>query len=594
MSRLSLIRTLALLLLLALGLAVQAPKGASPAPLQTEAVVLAAADDPYLPLAQEIAQGVQLPLAHTPAEALARRPAFLIWVASPAHLSDAAMVGLGRALEGQGGAVAVGLISGSTLEQARALWLRQAEVRPQPAVAVNAEHAEAGFPHGRILTPAGEEPLSLAGLQRALRGAGYLTFTGHGGTRYWRLAEGMRFLPADIPALPPIVIGTASCNTFRLWEEDSIALAFVDRGAAAYAGFSYSPNEGYLIGEFDGLPFRYTWPEFPIGCVMAVQARGTRQGFAAFPYYWLLGDPRLALQAAAPYRLVRDEVQGDRRTLVYAGAPAGVIPVRVPGGAGYTFVEAEGITAAWARDPFYNSRLQMADIGEDKYLLVEHAGGELTLRLRRRPPLGWVPLDIAADALDHTLIHLQRNGGDLMALAGGGLALIGVAWRLLRRRAPLALLLPAAIAGLTFAALHGLYSLLRLGQVTITSKPVFLSPLGIAATFLLVAAGAFLYLSSQSRRGREFAVWLAALPALLAMVFGLVVCPLNLLVFAPRLGTGLYNLALALLALGALLIELVLFELAFALLRLVWGRARTREASAAERENPLVAGDEAT
>jgi hypothetical protein len=46
----------------------------------------------------------------------------------------------------------------------------------------------------------------------------------------------------------------------RLNAARSMALAAVAKGAAAFAGFLFSPIEGYLIGEFDGLPFRYTGP----------------------------------------------------------------------------------------------------------------------------------------------------------------------------------------------------------------------------------------------------------------------------------------------------------------------------------------------
>lgn len=77
------------------------------------------------------------------------------------------------------------------------------------------------------------------------------------------MAEGVKITPEDVPQLDRAVIGTGSCQTVRPGNPDSIARCFVDQGAAAYSGFVYSPNEGYLIGEFDGLPFRYTWPDFP-------------------------------------------------------------------------------------------------------------------------------------------------------------------------------------------------------------------------------------------------------------------------------------------------------------------------------------------
>jgi hypothetical protein len=50
------------------------------------------------------------------------------------------------------------------------------------------------------------------------------------------------------------------------------------------------------------LPFRYTWPGFPIGHVVQFQNRGAVQDFAAFPYCFLLGDPRITVQSAPAYR----------------------------------------------------------------------------------------------------------------------------------------------------------------------------------------------------------------------------------------------------------------------------------------------------
>lgn len=576
MRNLSLIRTPVLTLVFVLSLMTQGPQplleARQPAATASPAgsVVLAADDDPYYPLAEEIARREGLPIAHGLDEALLRGPAFLLWVASPSRLSDRVLIGTSLRLTGRPSPPAVGIISGATIESARQLWLRAGQVSGEQVVVANGAYPSAGIVTGRLIAIDQEtrttQPLHKGSLRDALQKAGYLTFTGHGGRGYWRLDDETQFIAADVPPLPPIVIATASCSTFRLWEKGSIALAFASQGAAAYAGFSYSPNEGYLIGEFDGLPFRYTWPEFPIGYVIQVQNRGTLQGFAALPYYWLLGDPRIALQARPLFQPERDELQGNLRTLVYADLPAGTIPLRIPGGAGYSFVEAVAVTAASTRDPFYNSRLQMADIGADKYLLVDQRGGGLTVRLRRGPPLLWLPLDVLTDCLDHTLLYIQQNGGDLIGMVLGVLALLPVAWRL-RRRAPARLLMPAAAAGVLMAGLHGLYALARLGQVTITSKPVALPPLALLGTFLLAGCGAFLFLSAGSRLGREVAVWLAVCPVLAAGLFSAaVVAALNLLVFAPQIGSGLYNHALGLLALGTLIVECTAFDLAFSLL----------------------------
>ena len=256
-----------------------------PAPAARKTVVMASRDDPYFPLAEEIARSERPRDCHGFDSAWKLNPEFLLWVIAPANLSDRVVVELGLAVRRLHASVSIGIISGSTLENARLLWQRKAQVRGQRSYAVNAEYPAARVFQGRIRTFAPEEtrPLTKDALRAALQQADYLTFTGHGGAGYLSLAPGNSMTARDIPPLPPAVVGTASCQTFRPWRPDSIALAFAERGAAVYAGFVYSPNEGFLLGEFEGLPFRYTWPEFPIGHVMQVQAAGTLRGFAAFP-----------------------------------------------------------------------------------------------------------------------------------------------------------------------------------------------------------------------------------------------------------------------------------------------------------------------
>jgi hypothetical protein len=269
--------------------------------------------------------------------------------------------------------------------------------------------------------------------------------------------------------------------------ENSIALAFVDQGAAAYAGFAYSPNEGYLIGEFDGAPFRYTWPGFPIGHAVQVQNRGTLKGFAQFPYYYLLGDPRISLQDEPPYRLDEDREEAGGRRLRYVDAPAGIIPLRIAGGARYSYVRIPGVTSSWESEPFYNSRLQMADFGDDKYILFEHPGGAFEVLLSERPPWYWLVLDLLLDSLDHTLVYLPQTGGDIVALFTGGVAWLALV-RLLRRNGRDRLYLLASVStGAFLACVHGVYVLVRLPELTITSKMVELSLSALVGTFLVTS-----------------------------------------------------------------------------------------------------------
>lgn len=562
------------LLLVSLFCAIHGPVAETPAvdltPAQVSALVLANPQDPYYPLAEEIAQHEQIPLVHSLEDALKWRPVYLLWVVSPAYLSDRVLADSGLALRDQPSAPSIGIISGSRVADARALWLRRSEVRGERIFAANAAN-----PHGHIeaeiLAFDGADgtprPLTLVNLVQALESADYLTFTGHGGASYLRLDEEVKLQSADIPALPTAVIATGSCNTFRLWEDESIALAFADRGAAAYAGFAFSPNAGYLIGAYRGVPFRYTWPDFPIGHAVQVQNHGAMQGFAHFPFYWLLGDPRVSLQEQAPYRLVEDAISGSWRTLSFVGAPAGVVPVRIPDGARYHFLEIAGVGASWDRDPFYNARLQMANVQDDKVVLFEHRGGDFSVRLRLQPTWYWVAADVLTDALDNTLLFTQEGGGDILFTILGVLALVPVVVLLMRKKASPRTLVPAVLTGLAFAALHGLYALARLDRLTITSKTVVFHPLGLAGTFLLAGCGAFLFLSARSWRGRVVAVAVAALgPLVLALFYSGLLTVANNLVLRAELSTGLWNLAPSAQALIALAFEGMLFGLVFLML----------------------------
>jgi hypothetical protein len=420
---------IALLSMIVLGLSVmhRVVTSASPSTPQSqcELVVLSNPDDPYYPLAIEIAVFENTPILHSLPEAMDCHPIFLLWVVSPAFLSDAIMIEFGQTMKEQPTAVSSGIITASTLERARDLWERRAQVRGQRFFAANAPNPSALINQGQIIAfdqgGTTTHPLTKTSFRNILLEADYLTFTGHGGSTFLRLDENTTITPVDIPSLNSVVISTGSCQTFRLWDEDSIARRFVDQGAAAYSGFVFSPNEGYLIGEFNGLPLRYTWGDFPIGHVIQAQNRGTLQGFAQFHYQFLLGDPRIALQTNPPYQLVDDRQEDGRRILTFRNVPQGVIPFRISGGAVYRFVEVPGVTAADKRDPFYNSRLQMVNIQNDKFILLVHGGGELTLRLRSQAPWYWFPGDILLDSLDHTLIFSQQSGG---GFGLGGLAAI--------------------------------------------------------------------------------------------------------------------------------------------------------------------------
>ncbi len=236
-----------LIVLLIVGLSI-VPRASQAAPVhRCDLVILADPTDPFYLLAEEIAAAENAPLASGVLEALACSPDVLLWIVSPEFLSDAAMIAYGQAVKTHGSAVSSGIITGSTLEQARDLWKRRSQVSAQTMVAINAPNPAAQIDTGRVVVIAQgkmeQHALTPESLIRALETADYLTFTGHGGNGYLRLDDETKVLTRDIPSLDSVVVSTGSCQTFRPWNSDSIARRFTDQGAASYAGFVQSERK---------------------------------------------------------------------------------------------------------------------------------------------------------------------------------------------------------------------------------------------------------------------------------------------------------------------------------------------------------------
>jgi hypothetical protein len=468
--------------------------------------VLAQPTSPYRLLGREIAALESVPLVDSVAAALVLRPEFLLWVVSPTELSDDVATSFNLALDRASSRPSTGLITGSTIGHARDLYARAMEARGGRAAIVLGE--DAFTPTPRLVEIAGDQqhsrPLtSAADVFDLLKRFDYVHYAGHGGGGYWRPLRDERITASSISRVGPVVISTMSCQTTRIWEPGSIGLRMVDQGAAAYSGFYYSPIAGYQIGEEDG-PFRHTWPDVPIGHAVAAMNEGARKGYARFPFDLILGDPRLALHSDAPCLLEDEGELDDARTFSCVNAPAGLLPLRIPDGARYGFVEVAGGTSAWDRQPFFNRRVQMATIGEDRILLVEHPGGDLHFALRERPPVIWLATHSIVDSLDKWLVGMadQRHGGDAASLLLATVAVPLTVRRLRRRKHDRMHVLPAAGIGVVAAVLHASYGLFRQGALVVIAKPIVFSPLAALGTGLLVACGALVFLSSASWRGR--------------------------------------------------------------------------------------------
>jgi hypothetical protein len=543
---------------------------------QTPTVIWSEAEDPYYPLACEIAHVEGLPLVDTADAALAHDPEFLMWVVYPGRLSEEVFSDLGAALQRHGKVVSVGLISGRTIDTARALWQRRPDYAGRHLSIVPREEQIDVFEGGRIA----HHPLAIEQVVDQIGQADYVMFQGHGSRRTWRLDKTTELIASDLPSLPPQIVAAGACQTFKLWSEDSIALGFTDRGAAAYVGFLHSPT-GYLMGDPGGFPFHYTWPGFPLGHAVRVQTRGLQRGFVAWPYYFVLGDPRLSLQAEPPYRVQGDEMLGNARVLTLAGAPAGVIPVRVPDGAAFPFVEIPGVGRAWKGDPFYNAKLQMADIGGDKFLLFLHTGGDFTVRLHRTPPSYWPALRTVTTALDHATVIHHAQGSLAPGWIASGVLILIVTWvYVINRPFQVRSVFLASGVGLVLTVLRGGYALARRAYLTTlythwlrTMDRAFeLSPSVLMTTFLMATGGAWLYLHARSHWGRGGALLAILFPNWMFAGFWLGSVALINTLARQRYGLPLYTYGGGLMPLIAFVVEGILIGPA------LWSAGRARRA----------------
>jgi hypothetical protein len=167
------------------------------------------------------------------------------------------------------------------------------------------------------------------------------------------------------------------------------------------------------------------------------------------------------------------------------------------------------------------------------------------------------------DSLDDTFIFSQQTGGDMIAIAFVVIPLIWTGWQVFRKRLTWRRVGVATAVGIGSALLQGLYVLIRLDQITITSKTVVFSPLSLVAAFILSFCGTLIYIQSRSIFGKVIALLVITFISWSPIVFGLVVMAIfNVLYFIPNMGAPLYNYSLGLLPVASFVFTIFLAGLA--------------------------------
>lgn len=508
-----------------------------------ETVVVSQRSDPYYSLAQKIAQAEELELVQEFAEVLKFNPKFIIWVASPQAITKEKLLDIGRLFKNSDYYPGFGIISGSTLEKAEQLLVRKDLARAgKNYLGGDLE------PTQRVYEPTifdlGDDSNESIGLDKAhlidaLKQADYFYWSRHVGKRtwYWNAEskdwdEDDQLFARDIPPLKPVVIYTPSCNSFRPWVEDSIALGFVDQGAAAYIGNVNSPfHTNAIVRRGLFVPGMSSWKEFPMGLVAQVENRVAAKAYFSVPQFFMLGDPRIYLSKDQPYRITSDTIDKEgKRVIEGESHENGILAVKIENGAEYDFLAIEGLASVSENDPFYNNKLQTLNLGADKYLLFIHQGGHFKVGLSKTAPSWWTLADVLTDVLDYAWVVLWLDvrvvNGPLIYAIALSLFIVILALKILRQKKSIRDYQGIFLVAFLLTLVRLLYCLARMDDYSVSTNLVnYTAPqiaLGCVGVFACATGGLVLMQETTRIQVKILGLVSAVLPQFVLTGFYLV------------------------------------------------------------------------
>ena len=546
-------------------------------PIQ-ETVVMSDPADAYYSLAQTIAETEGLVLVDTLTQAIAYRPEFILWVAAPQSVDESALWQAGDIFKDMDYYPALGIISGGTMEIAEQLWRNGQLTRNGENYLGSDVEVDQGVLEALIVDLNHPEdaplPLTHDTLVQTLQKSDYFYWVRHVSATRWmwdttaKPGEDGDLNAAEVPALNPIVIQTPSCGSFQPWKEDSIAMGFINQGAAAYLGHVQTAvvSNSFLMRRGFIVPDMSTWQEFPLGILAQVRNRMEALVSTSTPLYFMLGDPRAYLSAEQPYIITADEVNGTTRRIMGETDFRGYLSVKVADGADYDFVRVSGLAAASESDFFFNNDLQTLNLGGDKYLVFYQDRDSFEVVLTEKTPWYWPVWDGLVDALDYNWVTMNTvyNPFSLVFLAGLVILLLVKTRRKNTEKKTLKDYRGFFIAGFVLAVLHVGYVLLRMGRYTVSADAVGYTPLQLVLGFVgiisTVSAGMILVRDARKPFSRLIGWTVAILPQALLTAFKLFTVSTTDLMFMAQntVPQPLWNFNVVWLSVIVLVIDLLL------------------------------------
>jgi len=525
-------------------------------------VIFSKTDDPYYELANEISLAENIPICNTIEEIKECNPIYVLWVVSPSFLSDKIVHNFLKQLQNNRLGFSIGVISGNTIGDARQLYNRKSENENRIVSKINGRFGFNREDNYKIFNYSDSDTsyleFSKENILQTLSNSDYLNFAGGGGSNFWVEKRIPKIQSNEIPNLQSSTIISGACQTFRIWNNNSIALSFIEKGAAAYAGFVYSSIPYFLFSFPNGFPYKYTWTDFPIGHIIQIQNQGIVEGFAAYPWFILLGDPRKYVNENKPYEVLRDSLNNKKRVLEIQSPFSNYIPIHIPDGKKYKFVKVPGIGSKWDKDKFYNSRIQMVDIQNDKYILFKHNGGQVTIQLNQDAPWYRSFFHIITSSLDYTYLFLSDTNGQVLFLIIAVVFVILAARKALRKKPSNYIYLIAIFMGIAVMILKFGYVLYRIDRTMIISKELNVGLLSIFLSSIFIAVGYIFFQLSRTKFGQLLSIMISTFQVWAPTIFWFLFIFLVNSASVRRFDFSIYNYSPVLLPLFTFVFELIL------------------------------------
>jgi hypothetical protein len=479
----------------------------------SDTAILSSTEDRYYSLAEEIAATEDIEIFQTLEDAAETKPVFLLWVIAPENLTENVLMDFSKALKNLCSTISVGIISGKDIVGARRVWTGAKPISNSNFVIVNGTKKNKIDPE--IVDNTGMQPLTKENLLDAIKRAGIIQISMEGAAGSWfDVSLHIAVKDSDIPDLDACMIQNYGCSTFRPWADKSIALACISKGALAYCGFVYSSVAGTRFGDYTKISSLYSWEKFPLGHLVQIQNHAAMQSYADIPHYFMLGDPRIYCSSEMSYEVGRDDVVDETRRITLSGLPSGLIPIYIQDGAEFDYVRVSGLSSSSMNSKYFNRYMQMIDINNDKYLIIDNESDMVTIELQKEVPVLWSLLSNTVNFLDSMIMANQASSLSIfLAIPLMVLLLIGIIRkRYLKRDLIAGSVLAGAIALITLG-----YVLIRGKNIAMSNIPVSINWFFILSIFIFTGYGELLYIKAKKLKGKIIAVLTANLHTLVTL-----------------------------------------------------------------------------